>query len=193
MRWVEKYEKEGEIKRENRKPVAYKVHKEHVKFLLDEIKKNKTITMTELKHKLKDKFNIELSRFHINRIVNDNNIKTILILILEIYKTKNCFTISKISANFKLLLGSIIIFFLKKDILNEKTKKVLSYVPSAIFPAIIFPPIFLDATGSIDIDSNPKILAAIIAIIIGYFSRSIIATILVGLASYWFLIFVYYQ
>ncbi|MDA7456780.1 AzlD domain-containing protein [Candidatus Pelagibacter ubique] len=85
------------------------------------------------------------------------------------------------------------IFFLKKDILNEKTKKVLSYVPSAIFPAIIFPPIFLDATGSMDIDSNPKILAAIIAIIIGYFSRSIIATILVGLASYWFLIFVYYQ
>jgi len=30
--------------------------------------------MTELKHKLKDKFKIELSRFHINRIVNDNNI-----------------------------------------------------------------------------------------------------------------------
>ena len=39
MRWVEIYEKEGEIKRENRKPVAYKVHKEHVKFLLDEINK----------------------------------------------------------------------------------------------------------------------------------------------------------
>ena len=65
MRWFEKYEKEGEIKRENRKPVAYKVHKEHVKFLLDEIKKNKTITMTELKHKLKDKFKIELSHFPI--------------------------------------------------------------------------------------------------------------------------------
>jgi len=46
MRWVEKYEKDGEIKRENRKPVAYKVHKEHVKFLLDEINKNKTITIT---------------------------------------------------------------------------------------------------------------------------------------------------
>jgi transposase len=74
MRWVEKYEKEGEIKRENRKLVAYKVHKEHVKFLLDEINKNKTITMTELKHKLKDKFKIELSRFHINRIITDNNI-----------------------------------------------------------------------------------------------------------------------
>ena len=30
--------------------------------------------MTELQHKLKDKFKIELSRYHINRIVNDNNI-----------------------------------------------------------------------------------------------------------------------
>jgi hypothetical protein len=30
--------------------------------------------MTELKHKLKDKFKIESSRFHINRIITDNNI-----------------------------------------------------------------------------------------------------------------------
>ena len=35
------------------------------------------------------------------------------------------------------------LFLLKEDILNDKTKKILSYVPSAIFPAIIFPPIFL--------------------------------------------------
>jgi transposase len=74
MRWVDKYEKEGEIKRQNRKPVAYKVRKEHVKFLLDEITKNKTITMSELMLKLKEKFNLSLSRFHINRIINDNNI-----------------------------------------------------------------------------------------------------------------------
>ena len=85
------------------------------------------------------------------------------------------------------------IFLLKKDILNVKAKKILSYVPSAIFPAIIFPPIFLDNTGSLDLESNPKILAAIFAIIAGYFSRSIIATIFAGLISYWFLIFIYYQ
>ena len=85
------------------------------------------------------------------------------------------------------------IFLLKEDILNNKTKKILSYVPSAIFPAIIFPPIFLDNTGSLDIESNPKILAAIFAIIVGYFSRSILITIFTGLISYWFLIFVYYQ
>ena len=85
------------------------------------------------------------------------------------------------------------IFLLKKDILNDKAKKILSFVPAAIFPAIIFPPIFLDDTGTVDLESNPKILAAIFAIIVGYFSKNIIATIFAGLTSYWFLIFVYYQ
>jgi len=85
------------------------------------------------------------------------------------------------------------IFLLKEDLLNDKTKKILSYVPSAIFPAIIFPPILLDNSGSLDFESNPKILAAILAIIVGYISRNILATIFAGLISYWFLIFVYYQ
>jgi len=85
------------------------------------------------------------------------------------------------------------IFLLKKDILNYKAKKILSFVPAAIFPAIIFPPIFLDDMGSLDLENNPKILATILAIIIGYFSKNIIATIFAGLISYWFLIFVYYQ
>ena len=81
------------------------------------------------------------------------------------------------------------IFLLKRDIFNNKTKKILSYVPAAIFPAIIFPPIFLDKTGSLDLENNPKIIASIFAIIIGYLSKNIIATIFAGLISYWFLIF----
>ena len=40
IKMVDKYNQSGEIKRHNRKPVAYK---EQVKFMLDEIKKNKTI------------------------------------------------------------------------------------------------------------------------------------------------------
>ena len=75
LRWVDKYNQNGEIKRHNRKPVAYKVHKDQVKFILDEIKKNKTITMQDLLEKLKEKYpTLSLSRFHLNRIVNDNNI-----------------------------------------------------------------------------------------------------------------------
>ena len=82
------------------------------------------------------------------------------------------------------------IALLKKEMFNERIREVLSYVPSAIFPAIIFPAIFLNNTGSIQIEDNPKILAAIIATIIAILSRNIIATIFSGLASYWFLIFV---
>jgi hypothetical protein len=74
MRWLEKYENTGTLERDNRKPVAYKVTKEHVKFILDEIKKNRMITMEEIKNKLHAQFNVKLSRYHINRIVDDNNI-----------------------------------------------------------------------------------------------------------------------
>ena len=82
------------------------------------------------------------------------------------------------------------IALIKKEMFNNKIRQVLSYVPSAIFPAIIFPAIFLDNSGSLLIEDNPKIIAALIATLIGIFSRSIIATIFSGLSSYWFLIFV---
>ena len=82
------------------------------------------------------------------------------------------------------------IAILKKEMFNNRIREVLSYVPSAIFPAIIFPAIFLDDLGVFQFEDNPKILAAAIAMIIGILSRNIIATIFSGLVSYWFLIFV---
>ena len=82
------------------------------------------------------------------------------------------------------------IALIKKEMFNDRIREVLSYVPSAIFPAIIFPAIFLDNSGSFILEDNPKIIAAIIATIIGIFSKSIIATIFSGLTSYWLLIFV---
>ena len=82
------------------------------------------------------------------------------------------------------------IALLKKEMFNDRIREVLSYVPSAIFPAIIFPAIFLDELGGFQFEDNPKILAAAIAMIIGILSRNIIATIISGLTSYWFLIFV---
>ena len=78
------------------------------------------------------------------------------------------------------------IALIKKEMFNDRVRQILSYVPSAIFPAIIFPAIFLDNWGLILFKDNPKIIAAII----GIFSKSIIATIFSGLASYWFIIFV---
>ena len=82
------------------------------------------------------------------------------------------------------------IALLKKEMFNDRIREVLSYVPSAIFPAIIFPAIFLDNFGSIQLEDNPKILASIIAMIIGILSKNVLATIFSGLLSYWTIIFV---
>ena len=81
------------------------------------------------------------------------------------------------------------IALLKKEMFNDRIREILSFVPSAIFPAIIFPAVFLDNSGDFQLENNPKIMAAIIAMLIGIISQNIIATIISGLASYWFLIF----
>ena len=87
----------------------------------------------------------------------------------------------------------LMIAILKKEMFTDRIRDVLSYVPSAIFPAIIFPAIFLDVNGDILIENNPKIFAAIIAMIIGLVSKNVLATIFSGLISYWFLIFVVFS
>ena len=75
MRWVEQYKKEGNVDIHYRDPIAYKVKREHVRFLLDKIKKNKTITLQYLKQKLQEKYkDAEISISQLYRVINDNNI-----------------------------------------------------------------------------------------------------------------------
>jgi transposase len=75
MRWVEKYNNDGEIKRYNKKPVAYKITKDQVKYALKEINKNKTITMDDLLLKIKRNYpSFDLSSRQLSRVVKDNNI-----------------------------------------------------------------------------------------------------------------------
>ena len=75
MRWVEKYNNDGEIKRYNKKPVAYKITKDQVQYALKELDKNKTITMDELLSKIKSKYSLfDLSSWQLSRVVKDNNI-----------------------------------------------------------------------------------------------------------------------
>tara|TARA_B100000787_G_C16091997_1_gene249368 strand:+ start:213 stop:533 length:321 start_codon:yes stop_codon:yes gene_type:complete len=85
------------------------------------------------------------------------------------------------------------IALLKKEMFTDRIREVLSYVPSAIFPAIIFPAIFLNSTGSLELEDNPKIFATIIAMLIGIVSKNVIATIFSGLISYWFFIFIIFN
>ena len=85
------------------------------------------------------------------------------------------------------------ITLISRDMLGDKIKAVLEYVPSAVFPAIIFPGIFINDFGTFIDMNDPKIFGALVAVIVGYFSKNIIATISAGLISYWFLIFVVFN
>ena len=81
------------------------------------------------------------------------------------------------------------IVIINRDMLNHNIKQVLSYVASAVFPAIIFPGVFLNDYGKFIEINDPKLFGATIAIIVGFYSRNVIATILSGLIFYWIIIF----
>jgi hypothetical protein len=75
MRWLEKYNNNCEIKKYNKKPVAYKITKDQVKYALKEINKNKTITIDDLLSKIKSNYpSFDLSSRQLSRVVKDNNI-----------------------------------------------------------------------------------------------------------------------
>ncbi len=96
-----------------------------------------------------------------------------------------------------IVIAGIVTYFMRmtmvalvdRDLLGERVKSVLAYVPSAVFPAIIFPGIFINDYGTFIEMNDPKIFGAIVAILVGYFSRNVIATIISGLFSYWIIIF----
>ena len=98
---------------------------------------------------------------------------------------------------FSIIIAGILTYFTRmtmialvdRDLLGDKIKAVLEYVPSAVFPAIIFPAIFINDYGLFVEINDPKIFAAVVAVIAGYFSKNIIVTISSGLISYWFVIF----
>ena len=98
---------------------------------------------------------------------------------------------------FSIIVSGIVTYFsrmamvalIDREMLGTKVKEVLNYVPAAVFPAIIFPGVFFNDFGSFVEYSNPKIYGAIVALVVGFYSKNVIATIISGLISYWFIIF----
>ena len=99
---------------------------------------------------------------------------------------------------FSIIVSGIVTYFsrmamvalIDKEMLGAKIKEVLNYVPAAVFPAIIFPGVFFNDFGALVEITDPKIYGAIIALVVGFYSRNVIATISSGLLSYWFIIFI---
>ena len=89
--------------------------------------------------------------------------------------------------NYLTRLSSVLL--IKPQKLNSTLKIVLNYVPSAVFPAIIFPAVFLDDLELLVEFNDPKVIATIIAFLTGIISKNLVLTIFSGLISYWIILF----
>ena len=89
--------------------------------------------------------------------------------------------------NYFTRLASVLIINPNK--MNNKTKLILTYVPSSVFPAIIFPAVFMNQEGMLVQLNDPKVISISIAFLIGVLSKNLILTILSGLISFWIIIF----
>jgi transposase len=73
-RWVDRYEKDGSIKRHSRKSISYKVTNEHVKYAIKLLKQNEQITLEELSKLVKKKYkDFDITSRQLGKILRDNN------------------------------------------------------------------------------------------------------------------------
>ena len=65
----------------------------------------------------------------------------------------------------------------------ETMRRALHYVPPAVLSAIIFPELFL-RNGALDISmGNTRLFAGLIAMLVAWFSKNTLITILVGMIT----------
>ena len=73
-RWIEKYNTQHNITRNNRSHVSYKITQEQVKYALQLLKENEQITMNELQYQLQKEYKtLDISARQLNNILRDNN------------------------------------------------------------------------------------------------------------------------
>jgi branched-subunit amino acid transport protein len=90
-----------------------------------------------------------------------------------------------------MLLGGLITFGMRFSLIYlfgrfqvpETMRKALHYVPPAVLSAIIFPELFMyDGTLNLSPD-NARLLAGLIAIVVAWFSKNTLVTIIAGMIA----------
>jgi branched-subunit amino acid transport protein len=90
-----------------------------------------------------------------------------------------------------MLFGGLITFGMRFSLIYlfgrfqvpETMRKALHYVPPAVLSAIVFPELFLhDGMWSVSPD-NTRLLAGLIAIVVAWFSKNTLITIIAGMIA----------
>lgn len=80
-----------------------------------------------------------------------------------------------------------VLVYLSRRELPAAFKQALEYVPPAVLSAIIVPEV-LAPGGQVQIDfSNAALVASLVAIVVSWRSKNLLATIILGMAVFWFL------
>ena len=98
-----------------------------------------------------------------------------------------------------MLLGGLITFAMRFSLIYllaegrfyipETMRKALHYVPPAVLSAIIFPELFLqDEALNVSLE-NTRLLAGLIAIVVAWFSKNTLITIIAGMIALFLLQF----
>ena len=69
--------------------------------------------------------------------------------------------------------------------LPDWSEDVLSFVPVAVLTAIIVPSVLIGGDNALEITDNERLPAAILAGLVAWLTRSVLATIGIGLAALW--------
>lgn len=100
---------------------------------------------------------------------------------------------------FVMLIGGLITFGIRfsfiylfgKFHIPETVRRALHYVPPAVLSAIVFPELFLP-NGMVDVSfENYRLLAGLVAVLVAWFSKNILVTILAGMVALFLLQFVF--
>src|SRR5262245_51931343 len=83
----------------------------------------------------------------------------------------------------------VLIYLFGRFEVPETMRKALHYVPPAVLSAIIFPELFIrEGVLSLSLD-NYRMLAGLVAILVAWFSKNTLITILTGMAALFLLQF----
>ena len=82
----------------------------------------------------------------------------------------------------------LVIAYANTKTYSETTKKVLSYVPSAVFPSLIFPAVFYQ--NDVLIFYSDEVLAFTVAVIVSIVFKNIFLTVITGIIVYLLIVFI---
>jgi branched-subunit amino acid transport protein len=68
------------------------------------------------------------------------------------------------------------------------SRRALKYVAPAVFAAIVLPPVLGDSgLSGVTTSVNPRLVATVVAAVVGYRTRNIASVLVVGMVSLWLL------